>query len=273
MPEKPSKRLFVDLPSGLLESELPMQWPLESMELIHYLTQVVRVKPNEPLFLVDLHQSIGVEAIVYSIAKRHVVLELIHRIQPPTKKQPHIVLAASLIKENRWDWMLQKATELGVSEIVPLLSEHVSFPLNLDWSKKHDRWFQIVKAASEQSERWTLPKIKPVTKLSDWLKEFQSAPHTGFHRVFGFERDEIIQIHSGSKKVIRLPLKQYMANYSLSLSKEWLAVIGPEGGWTKMEVAELASHHFQPVGMGTNILRAETAAIQMMGILNYELGL
>jgi 16S rRNA (uracil1498-N3)-methyltransferase len=280
MLEKASKRLFVALPSELLESDLPVHWTLDaanSTHLVHYLTQVVRIKPNDALLLVDLHQPLGVEALVSFVAKRHLILELRRIVQPPSGHTIRTTLAVALIKEHRWDWMLQKATELGVTEIVPLLTERVSLPGNLDWDKKQVRWQQVIQAASEQSERWTMPKIHPVMKLSDWLTGFQTAPEPGCHRLFGFERDEPIHTDSEAQTMTRLPLKNYLkpnlAHDSLVSSTEWLTVIGPEGGWSNSELTALVSHHFQPVGLGSGILRAETAAIQMMGILNYELGL
>jgi 16S rRNA (uracil1498-N3)-methyltransferase len=281
MPENPTKalkRFFVELPSVILESELPVQWTVDSTnsaELVHYLTQVVRIKPKEPLFLIDKVQGIGFEATVFGVSKKQMVLELLEKVMPPSLPSVSVTLTVALIKEYRWDWLLQKATELGVTEIVPLLTERVSLPGKMDWEKKQVRWHQVVQSASEQSERWILPKIHPVIQLNDWLESLPNSPNlieTEQRRLFGYEREECV-LH----KIVRLPLKQVlqqdMGNESLLLSKEWLAVIGPEGGWTPSEVSMLCDHHFQPVGLGSGILRAETAAIQMMGILNYELGL
>lgn len=257
MLERPSKRIFASLPETLDgTAALPCAITLMDAERVHYLTNVVRVKRGESLFLVDEARTLGAETVIKEIQRNQLVLEVLSVHPAPPEAGPQVVLAAALIKEQRWDWLLQKVTELGVSEIIPLLSQRVSVP-QADWSKKHKRWYGVLQSASEQSERWQAPGLALPEILPNWLES--SVVQDAKHKLFLLER------HVDA----RVSLKTYLSENAVT-SGRVLAAVGPEGGWTDTEVALFLKAGWTPVSLGQGILRSETAAIQLMGVVNYE---
>jgi len=165
-----------------------------------------------------------------------------------------VTLAQSLLKGEKMDYLVQKATELGVQVIVPFLSSR-SVPL-LDKSgrqKRHHRWERIAIEASKQCGRVVVPKIESLQDYSDMLQ--RSSP--GTLRLILWEREgkrlkEILKISKEGRRVF--------------------FVVGPEGGFSDGEVEKARGAGFIPVTLGGRILRAETASLCFLSILQYEQG-
>ena len=165
-----------------------------------------------------------------------------------------VTLAQSLLKGEKMDYLIQKATELGVKEIIPFLSAR-SVPL-LEKSKRlkrHHRWERIVIEASKQCGRGVVPRIEFLQDYSEMLpKASPNALRLILWEREGIRLKEILERSKEKKKIF--------------------FVIGPEGGLSQGEVDEAKEAGFIAVTLGRRILRAETASLCFLSILQYEQG-
>lgn len=160
------------------------------------------------------------------------------------------VLIIPLLKENKMDLIFQKATELGVSRIIPVILERSIIKLEKDkHQKKIERWNKICKEASEQSKRVTIPIVTEIKTL----KELENEP--GLKIVCSTkEKDNTIKkFLQSNKNCDRINI-----------------IIGPEGGITPKEEEYLNSIGFTSISLGDNIMRVETVPIYILSVINYE---
>ena len=165
-----------------------------------------------------------------------------------------ITLAQSLLKGEKMDYLIQKATELGVKRIVPFLSSR-SIPL-LEKSKRlarHRRWEKIAIGASKQCGRGVIPEIDPPGDYSQFL---DSVPKSSLKLILWENEGERL------KSALR----------RLRQVNEVFFIVGPEGGLSREEVEEGRRWDFIPVTLGERILRSETASLCLLSILQYEWG-
>jgi len=165
-----------------------------------------------------------------------------------------ITLAQSLLKGEKMDYLIQKATELGVSEIVPFFSSR-SVPLfdRLKKLERHRRWERIAIEASKQCGRGFIPKIDHIRDYSEMLS---LAPLESLRLILWEEEGERL------KEVLKESKDK----------KRIFFIVGPEGGLSQEEVEKSKGMGFIPVYMGQRILRAETASLCLLSILQYEWG-
>ena len=167
-----------------------------------------------------------------------------------------IILADCLPKQNRFETIIEKATELGVDKIQPLISERtIARPGGVREKNKIERWKKIAKEAAEQCARDTIPEIGEVRKLDDWLKEISPLDeNTLFLFCWEMEKEttvrEVLTAHKDLKNIIVL--------------------IGPEGGFSAREVSEVKSAGGASASLGKRILKTDTAAISVLAMINYE---
>lgn len=173
--------------------------------------------------------------------------------QSPTESPLEIILLQALPEKERMELIIQKATELGVSAIVPFKSEKsISLKEREAKQKKAHRWQEIAIKAVQQSRRAKVPKIehyRPFAEALEYCRE------EGLKILLWEKEGESL------KKILKLllPRKIYI-------------MVGPEGGFSEEEVTLAKNQGFIPVKLGQRILRTETAAITLIGILQYELG-
>jgi 16S rRNA (uracil1498-N3)-methyltransferase len=171
----------------------------------------------------------------------------------PTESSLEIILLQALPEKERMELIIQKATELGVSSILPFQSERsISLMEREARQKKAHRWHQIAVKAVQQSRRAKVPYVGECRPFPEVLEDC---------------REKGLKILLWEKEGENL--KNILRRYS---PKKVYAVIGPEGGFTEEEVKLAKDKGFIPVKLGQRILRTETAAITMVGILQYELG-
>ena len=164
-----------------------------------------------------------------------------------------VCLAQSLIKKDKFEWVIQKAVELGVQEIVPIIAWRTEVrPDEEGIDRKMRRWEKIMAEALKQSGRCQLPKLNPPVRLEDFLNRW--------HTELRFVLDE-----GGG-----ISLRQLLHQHRDIRSCQFL--IGPEGGWDDRDRAKWADHGVVPVQLGRRILRTETCPITVLSILQYELG-
>ena len=208
----------------------------------HYLSKVMRVKENE---VFSLFNSNGEwEAKVLSISKSIIEFKIIKQLRQKENIKKELWLAFSPIKSNYQNFMIQKATELGVTKFLPII-----FDRTVVRKINKERLEKIIIEASEQSNRINLPKIEEPQSLNNFL-EINSI-------------DLILtDLNSNNNKIDKSKLTD----------KPLCIIIGPEGDFSEDERQEiLAFKGVQPIKINENILRSETAVISAISIINYVL--
>ncbi len=185
--------------------------------------------------------------------------EIITQKRKEAEPKLKISLFQSIPKGNRLDFIIQKSTEIGISEIVPITTERTIVRLDCKRIKQRAlRWQKIAREAAKQSRRSTIPKVSPVLDFSQALKEF-SARKTQMG-IIAWEMEE----KSHLREVLR-------SSVGGGISKLPLAIfIGPEGGFTPEEVEEARRAGVVPVSLGSRILRTETAGLVVAIAAFYE---
>lgn len=174
-------------------------------------------------------------------------------IEPVPAHEPsvQIHLLLSIVKFDRFEWSLEKATELGISEITPLAAERTDKPLLAAASKRHARWKRILLESAQQSRRLRPPILRSATRTQDAFSE-STAP---------------LKFLLSERPDTR-PIREVL--HTVEAPQAVLAV-GPEGGWTDAELSAARSARFNEVSLGENILRTETAVTAALAILGYAL--
>ena len=219
-------------------------------EQAHHLVRVLRAKPGQ-LFELSDGQAVWL-AKIDAVGKDSVDFELLEQLQQAAADVP-LVLLVSLIKFSRFEWILEKATELGVSRIVPLSAARSVKRLTGAAPVRSPRWEKILHSAAEQSRRTTPPALESL-----------AAPSAAFGSVTG-----------GCKLLLAegqgVPLLQKIVRQAGNLREGAVLAIGPEGGWTEEELAAAHAAGFCEASLGSLILRTETAALAALAILSHEL--
>ena len=190
---------------------------------------------------------------VLSLSDRRASLRIFEVFQSSAESAVEIVLLQALPEKERIELIIQKATELGASAIVPFKSKRsISLEERDAKQKKSHRWQEIAIKAVQQSRRGKVPKVEA-------YRSFEEALELG--------RGEGLKLLLWEKE--GEPLKKILRSH---LSRKIYAIVGPEGGFTEGEVKLAKERGFIPIKLGQRILRTETAAITLIGILQYELG-
>jgi len=223
-------------------------------ELLIHLRNSLRVTSGETLWFSN-GQGTRYHAEITEVSKQGVRGHILEKIQEPPHPTPRLTLGQSLLKGERMDWVIQKATELGVDEFVPIESRHSVVQLKADRVDHHlARWRRIALEAAQQSEQWRIPTIAPPQSLAALLTNRGNGTMT----LMLAERKE-----GKTLQTVELPQG---ANHSV------LVLIGPEGGWSKEESLIAEQSQVEQITLGPHILRAETAAIATISILQSRLG-
>jgi 16S rRNA (uracil1498-N3)-methyltransferase len=220
--------------------------------LLQHLRASLRLQPGELLTVTDEH-GMRYRAEIAEVSIGTLIGRILDTTSAPPKTSPSIVLAQSLLKGEKMDWVIQKATELGVARIAPVLASHSVVRPRADRIEHQlARWQRIALEAAQQSERWSVPVIdEPAT-----IPHLLSTSKTAALKILLAER-------SDGASLGNLPLHND--------GDVWL-LIGPEGGWEEAEFRHIREQGFVGVNLGPRILRAETAAIAALTILQSRLG-
>lgn len=208
---------------------------------LHYMRDVLRLKEKEEVILFD-RSGLEYSCSVLEIQEKEICLKVKTKIMPK-KNALQLTVACAIPKHAKFDDLVNKLVQLGVTRIVPLETARVVVKLD---EKKKDfrrrRWEKIAVSAAEQSQRNSLTVIDEVKKFKQFLSE-----------VKGF--DLKIIPHLGGK---RNSLKEVLSNGKY---RNILVLIGPEGDFSDEEIALAKESGFIPVTLGDNVLRVDTAAI------------
>ena len=193
---------------------------------------------------------------VTEVAKKSARGKIIESRTLPVPAKPHIVLALSVSRFPVMEAVVEKAVELGVSRIEPFFSEY-SFIRKALPETKLERWNKIVVSATQQSGRGDLMEITPARELEEVLEKFNQ--NTSAKGLFAYEGQSTLSI------------KKAVQEQSPNMDEFWIFV-GSEGGFSRAEVETFKQHGLEPVTLGDQVLRVETACIALLAILKYEFG-
>ncbi len=220
-----------------------------------HLREVLRLKPGDG---VNVFDGAGNEynAVVVKAMRDSAVLELGDKAEPASQESPiHLSLAVALLKGDKFDLVVQKATELGVNELVPVMTKFADVRLHdpSDASKRVTRWQRIALEAAKQSGRAALPKINSPVSFAELIE--RETDDSGLRVMFA-ER--------GGQSMTDLP--ETISTLSVNI------LVGSEGGWAPEETAAAKDHGWKIVTLGGRILRAETAAITVTALMQHRYG-
>jgi len=217
-----------------------------------HIEKVLRLGPGDSLELFDADGSVY-RAEIESLHRGEVVARICARIAGVSDMDVHITLCQAVVKSQKMDFIVEKCTELGVTEIQPFFARR-SVP-RWDEDKAAQRvqhWRRIALAAVKQSGARRPPAIEPVLSFKEVL--VKSYPDSMRVMLWECERD--------------ISLRSLLAN----CSRRIVLIVGPEGGFTNEEASLASSYEFQFAGLGDRILRVETAAIVGVAVAAYEFG-
>lgn len=214
---------------------------------INHIINVMRLNVNDQIKLIN--NGTIYDAIITKIEKNNVLYEIIKKEESKSLKDYKVIIACSIIKEQKMDYLLQKATELGVDEIIPIISERTIVKVK-QASSKIDRWNRIIKESVEQSHRVSIPIIKDIIGL----KELSNLEYS----------IKILCNTNEKSKNIKKVLQDSKKRDTI------IIVVGPEGGFTDSEINYLENSGFISTSLGENILRAETVPLYVLSVINYE---
>lgn len=226
-------RFFIDAPLSIGQHELP-----ETQA--HYIGRVLRMAPGASVQLFD-GSGQEYQGELIEVGKKQVRVELRQQLAGLPESHLRIHLGQGLSRGERMDWAIQKAVELGVKEITPIISERCEVRLKDERADKRlAHWRQIAISACEQCGRSVIPVIHPPTSLAQWI---------------AVEAELKLVLHPVAE-----PLSDHQRPETLAF------LIGPEGGLSDAEVEQAHSAGFQPARLGPRVLRTETAPVVALSV-------
>lgn len=223
----------------------------------HHLHHVMRAKIGEKLLVAD-GAGRSAEAEVAGFADGKVQLHLVRRLAEAAESQAEIELFQCVPKGERMDFIVQKATELGVARIRPLLSQNVVVRYDEKKARARcERWQKIAAEAAKQCGRTRIPEVTTIEPLCAAIEAQPAKSGAEALRIFFYEEEK------------RCELRSVLEG---SAARRILMLVGPEGGFAPEEAQLAAAHGFAAVTLGRRILRVDTAAIVALALVQYEKG-
>ena len=218
---------------------------LYDKELFNQVRNVLKLKAGERIILCDGKMNEGIVEIK-KYEKDHIKVEIQNISTNKNEPERSVILYCAILKRENFELVVQKATEIGVRKIIPIITDR-TVKLNI----RQDRLKKIIKEAAEQSGRGVVPILQEPVSFKEAIKDIAD---NGTNLLFDI---------SGEKSNF------HSIHYKLFITT-W---VGPEGGWTSQEIETAKTAGFEIVSLGNTILRAETAAIIGAYLIIYSAGL
>lgn len=218
----------------------------------HHIINVLRLETGDEITLFD-GSGYEYNSQIIDIQSGKLVAQIKTRVKPAVESPLELTLGQALIKGDKMELIIQKATELGVSRIIPLKtarSRRISPDVLI---RKQERWQDISTEAAQLCGRIKLPQIERCFKFSEFCADFETADL----KLIFWEKEG----HSLKNTLTKIKPPKQVA-----------VLVGPEGSFNQNELQTAQEHGFIPVGLGPRILRAETAAIAALSLIQYQLG-
>ena len=224
-------------------------------EDVKHIKNVLRYKIDDSLDVCD-ENGVRYKTKIVNFNDNKIELDIMEISKETTEANINVTLFQGLPKADKMDMIVQKCTELGVKEIVPVIMDRVIIKLDeKNEAKKQERWQKIAKEASKQSGRQIIPKIQKATNLKNIIENLS-------------KYDIVIVPYECEKDYI---LKKVLRNEEKNL-KNIAIIIGPEGGFSEDDIEILSScSNLSKVSLGPRILRTETAGLATLAMIMYEL--
>ena len=217
----------------------------------HQIRKVLRLRVGAAIMVLD-NSGAEYEVVLRQVDKQQVVGEAIAKRPCPNEPSIHLTLYQALMKRDKFEWVLQKGTEIGVSQFVPIITRR-SLVQDVDIkANKQARWHKIITEAAEQSRRGRIPELHPPQTLAQAV-----AAHPAQPGLIAWEEEQGLHL--------RRALAGWERPSRISL------FIGPEGGFAADEIEAAQSVGIRAITLGKRILRAETAALVASALVLYEL--
>lgn len=225
---------------------------------VNHIKNVLRKKIDDKINICNSDTQKNYECVIKNIEENKIVCKILDEVKSLAESNLNITIFQGLPKSDKMELIIQKATELGVKTIVPVITKRTVIKLkDKDKQNKVDRWRKIAEVAAKQSGRDIIPTIENIINIAD-------IKFDEFDKIFVLYeneekisiKDEIGQLKNDNKEELNIGI-----------------VIGPEGGFAESEIEQLRlNQNVSVVTLGKRILRTETVALVVSGILMYELG-
>ena len=225
---------------------------------VNHIKNVLRKKIDDKINICNSDTQKNYECVIKNIEENKIVCKILDEVKSLAESNLNITIFQGLPKSDKMELIIQKATELGVKTIVPVITKRTVIKLkDKDKQNKVDRWRTIAEVAAKQSGRDIIPTIENIINIAD-------IKFDEFDKIFVLYeneekisiKDEIEQLKNDNKEELNIGI-----------------VIGPEGGFAESEIEQLRlNQNVSVVTLGKRILRTETVALVVSGILMYELG-
>lgn len=227
-------------------------------EDVNHIVNVLRLKQPDKIILCNKDEGKSYISEIMQIEKAYIICKILEMVSETTESNVNIDLFQGLPKSDKMEYIIQKTTEIGVKNIYPVNFERCIVKLDSkSEAKKIDRWQKIAEVASKQSKRDIIPNINNVINIKNICQNAKKYDII----LIAYENEDKITI----KDVLKSLDKSKKINIGI--------VIGPEGGLSENEVAELMEAGAKSVSLGKRILRTETAPLVMISDIIYEFDL
>lgn len=236
------------------EAEINKSYAIIDKEDVHHIKNVMRQTVGSKIIINFINASFISE--ITAIDNQITVITR-EQLEQCTELPVQITIASGLLKNDKYEWMIQKATELGAYRFLPFISDHTVIKLDeKKMAKKVERFQKIIKEAAEQSYRQMIPEIKVVknsTALTALLDDYDVV-------LVAYEESA----KNGETSTLNQTLKR------LESGTKVIVIFGPEGGLSETEIKEFNA---PTIGLGPRILRAETAPLYLLSAMSYHMEL
>jgi 16S rRNA (uracil1498-N3)-methyltransferase len=217
-------------------------------EYYNYFKNVLRLKKNDNIVLFNNLDGLEYNTEIINITNKAIELNITDSVKIDNENTYTINLYQSLIKIENFELVIQKATELGVNNIYPIITDYTNIKFDFkNIEKKLDRWQKIAVGASEQSRRVFIPKIHTPIEL------------------------KTLDIPKNQFNITLCPYAKNDGSFTdkLKTTDNINILIGPEGGFSEAEMISFKNNNFDSINLGKRILKAETAPISIISIINF----
>ena len=230
-------------------------------EDVNHIINVLRMRNGEILKVCNRDTGENYLVKIINAQSNSIICDIQEKINDTAESNINITLYQGLPKFEKMELIIQKNTEVGVNEIVPVVMERTVVKLDEKQSnKKLERWQKIAEIASKQSQRDRIPKVDNIIKMKFMYEKLNLE-----------EYDAILVAYENEKKTL---LKEELKKLQKAEQNEYkiAIIIGPEGGISEFEVNKLKENGAKIITLGKRILRTETVCLAMSSIIMYELG-
>ncbi len=208
----------------------------------HHLTRVLRVERGQKY---EISDNSNVYLAEIDTAHKDLVSFTVLEAIPAGRELPSVTVACALVRFERFEWMIEKATELGAAVIVPVAAARSEKGLERAAAKRMERWRKIAQEAAEQSRRDRLPVIEPPVTF-----------------------DTALRVEAGVRLLLDEDPGAPPLITRLQAGATCAVLAGPEGGWTDRERAAAIAAGWNPVSLGPTVLKTETACVAALALIN-----